>query len=151
MLDSQLVEPDLTEIFDANSNWEHASVEACKQGKLYPNMLAYHEPTEMLCLIVKRSTTGSDFALSQAGLNYLLSALEKGAARKDGKPVKHALVVLADFDRQPKNHHFALRVVSYSTAQETSDRLSGRPPIPGNFNGPYWWISSPEDDSSVWF
>jgi hypothetical protein len=67
-----------------NSDWEHASIEDCKHGKLFPNMLAYHEPTKTLCVIVKRSMTGTDFALSEAGLNYLLTALEKGAARKDG-------------------------------------------------------------------
>jgi hypothetical protein len=134
MLDSHLVEPDLTGIFDTTSDWEHASVEDCKQGKLFPNMLAYHESTKTLCVIVKRSTTGTDFALSEAGLNYLLTAVEKGAARKDGKPVKHALVVLADFNPHPQNHHFALRVVSCSTAHDIRDRLSGRPPYPGNSN-----------------
>jgi hypothetical protein len=152
MLDSQqLVEPDLTGIFDASpgSSWEHASIEDCKRGKLFPNMLAYHEISATLALIVKHSTTGTDFALSQAGLNYLLTALEKGAARKDGKPVRHALVILADYDAQPKNHHFALKVVSCSTAHQIRDRLDGRPPNPGNLNGPYWWIS-PEGDS-VWF
>ena len=62
--------------------------------------------------------------------------------------MQHALVVLADYDPQPKNNHLALRVVSCSTVHEINDRLNGCPPIPGNFNGPYWWIG-PKD--SVWF
>jgi hypothetical protein len=146
MLDSRL-EPDLTEIFDTNS-WEHAPIEECKRGRIYPNQLAYQEPTATLALIVKRSNSGNDFALSQVGLDYLLNALEKGEARKDNKPVKHALVVLADYDPQPKNHHLALRIVSCSTAQAISDRLNGISPYPGN-NGPYWWIGP--EGGNVWF
>ena len=58
-----MLEPDLTEIFDMNSDWEHASAEDCKRGKLFPNMLAYHEPTKTLCVVVKRSNSGTDYAL----------------------------------------------------------------------------------------
>jgi len=38
---------------------------------------------------------GHDFALSEAGLQFLEATLGKGAL-KDGKPVREAVVVLAD-------------------------------------------------------
>ena len=85
----EIIKPDPTKIFDADSDWEFASVETCRRGRVFPNMLAYHEASATLALIVKRSKTGTDFALSEAGLNYLLAALDKGE-RRDGKPVRHA-------------------------------------------------------------
>jgi hypothetical protein len=89
-----------------------------------------------------------DFALSEAGLDYLLAALDNGA-RMDGNAVRHALVVLADVDPQSRNRQRPLKVISHSTAQAIRDRFNGIPPNPGNFNGPYWWLSPeiiPEDE-----
>jgi hypothetical protein len=138
------VEPDLTSIFDETSDWIFASIETCKREKLFPNMLAYCENQATLALIVKRSATGQDFALNEAGLNYLLAALDNGGL-KDGSPVRHAFVVQADVDPQATSRQRPLKVVKHSTAHETREHLKGISPYPGNFSGPYWWLS-PEDE-----
>jgi hypothetical protein len=88
-------------------------------------------------LIVKRSITGEDFALSEAGLLFLEAALEKGE-RKNGKPVEAAWIVLADVDRSDRNTQ-RLRAISHSTAQETREQLYDAA-YPGKF-GPFWWIT----------
>jgi hypothetical protein len=132
--------PDLTNLFNSDdSGWEFAPTEICQHEKLWPNTLAYHESSTTLVLIVKRSTTGEDFALSVAGLQFLLDALKKGE-RKDGKVVKAAFVVLADVDRQAVSQR--LKVIHYSTAQQTRDELHGIEPNPGRL-GPYWWLRAP--------
>lgn len=97
-------------------------------------------------MIVKRSTTGDDFALSEAGLEYLLATLDKGA-RKDGKVVRQAFVVLAagDMVGSPQS----LNVISHSTAQQTRDRLKGIEPNPGRFSGPYWWIKQEDQEEDL--
>jgi hypothetical protein len=139
-------DPDLSCLFEENSGWIFAPIETCKRRKLFPNMLAHCETSAALALIVERSTTGKDFALSETGLNYLITALDKGAL-KDGKAVLHAFVVLADFDPQVKSQKHLFKIVSHSTAQAIRDRFVGVPSNLG-FNGSYWWLS-PEIISEV--
>jgi hypothetical protein len=55
-----------------------------------------------------------------------------------GKDVQAAFVVLADPDFES---HRQLKLASYSTVQAIRDRFNGVPPPPGNFNGPYFWLS----------
>ena len=147
-----MVEDTLSGLFVENSGWTWAPIETCKRLKLFPNRLAFHETTATLALIVKRSMSGDDFALSEAGLSYLLAALKNGA-RKDGKALRHALVVLAevDVDQQVQRRPHPYKVISHSTAQAIRDRFNGITPNPG-FNGPYWWLS-PEmvlNDDDAW-
>jgi hypothetical protein len=84
-------------IFDNDGGWFFPSTALCKRENISPNLLAYCEAGATLALVVKRSFTGQDFALSEAGLIYLETMLAKGTL-KDGKPVRAALVVLADND-----------------------------------------------------
>jgi hypothetical protein len=77
MLQSLLVEPDLSGLFQENAGWHWASFETSKRHKLFPNQLAYWKSQATFGLIVQRSTTGTDFAMSAAGLNHLLAALER--------------------------------------------------------------------------
>ncbi len=85
-------------IFDnLDSVWYYPSPELCKRENISPNMLAFCKARATLALIVKRSATGQDFALSEAGLLYLETVLAKGSL-KDGTPVSAAFVVLADID-----------------------------------------------------
>src|SRR5205823_13290699 len=81
------------------------------------------------------SSKGMDYPLIKAGLEYLLATLDKGA-RKDGKAVSHTLVVLADPDENA-----GLKLVSYSTGQETRDGLKGIKPRLGDW-GWFWWLSA---------
>jgi hypothetical protein len=83
--------PEIKTIFDG-TDWELAPLEISHIEKLYPNQLAYHESSSTLALIVTRSFSGEDFALSEAGQLFIEAALEKGQ-RKDGKAVKAAWVV----------------------------------------------------------
>jgi hypothetical protein len=124
-------------IFDGGSDWVFPSPALCKRENISPNMLAFCKARATLALIVKRSATGQDFALSEAGLLYIEATLDKGAL-KDGTPVRAAFVVLADVD--PRSPLY-LKVVSYSSADETRNSRYGLPPYHGKF-GPYWWITA---------
>jgi hypothetical protein len=125
-------------IFDDNGDWFFPSPALCKRENVYPNLLAYGKSRATLVVIVKRSKTGTDFALSEAGLLYLEATLDKGTL-KDGTPVRAAFVVLADVDlRKP----LYLRVVSYSSTQEMRNQLNGLPADPEGKFGPYWWITA---------
>jgi hypothetical protein len=127
-------------IFDdeKNSDWIFPSPALCKRENIYPNLLAYSKSLATLVVIVKRSATGQDFALSEAGLLYIEATLAKGAL-KDGTPVCAAFVVLADVDLSHPPQQ--LRMVSYSSAQEMRDSRYGLRPYLGKF-GPYWWITA---------
>jgi hypothetical protein len=124
-------------IFDNDGDWFFPSTELCKRENISPNMLAFCETSATLVLVVKRSFTGQDFALSEAGLIYLETTLAKGAL-KDGKPVRAAYVVLAIVDQRNRQQ---LKVVSYSSAQETRRWRNGQSAYPGKF-GNYWWITA---------
>ena len=125
--------------FDGAS-WVHAPSKFASVRKYCPT-LGYNESSATLCAIVKRSS-GGDFALGQAALNYLLKGLDHGA-RKDGSPVLQAIVVLADVDGEQR-----FKVVKQWTAEEMRDRFNGIEPQPGKF-GPYWWIKISDGDD-VW-
>jgi len=127
--------------FDSKS-WAYASPEVCKRELIFPNTLAYNASLATLCVIVKRSS-GGDFALSEGALNYLLKGLDQ-RARKDGSPVQHAIVVLADVDSQQR-----IKPVKQWSAEEMRDRLSGVEPQLGKF-GPYWWIKTSDFDDDPW-
>jgi hypothetical protein len=124
-------------IFDHDRDWFFPSAAACKRLNIARNLLAYCEPRATLALVVKRSVTGPDFALSEAGLIYLETTLAKGAL-PDGKPVRAVFAVLADTDLKSPHR---LKVVSYSSAHETRNSCNGLTPIPGAF-GTYWWIAA---------
>jgi hypothetical protein len=124
-------------IFDNLDIWHYPTPALCRQKNIAPNILAFCKARATLALIVKRSTRGQDFALSEAGLLYLEATLDKGEL-KDGTPVRAAFVELADVD--PSNPQ-QLRVVTYSSAQETRKRRNELPPYPGQF-GPFWWIQA---------
>jgi len=127
--------------FDS-TDWVYASYDVCKRERISPNTLAYNESSATLAVIVKRSS-GGDFALSSGALNYLLKGLDHGA-RRDGSPVRAAIVVLADVDFQ---NHFKL--VKQWSAEELRDRFSGVDPQPGKF-GPYWWSKASDCDDEAW-
>jgi hypothetical protein len=124
-------------IFNENSDWFFPSPELCKRENLFPNMLAYCKVRATLALIVKRSTTGTDYALSEAGLAYLEATLAKGTL-KDGAAVRSAFVVLAIVDLRSPRH---LKVISYSSVHEARARRNGLPAYPGKF-GPFWWLTA---------
>jgi hypothetical protein len=125
-------------IFDNEDGvWYYPTPALCRRENIAPNILAFCKARATLALVVKRSATGQDFALSEAGLLYLEATIDKGEL-KDGTPVRAAFVVLADVD--PSNPQ-QLRLVSYSTAHETRIRRNGLPPYPGKF-GPFWWIQA---------
>lgn len=127
-------------IFDGEgSGWFFPSAGWCKRENIGPNMVAFCETSATLALVVKRSFSGQDFALSEAGLCYIEATLVKGAL-KDSKPVRAAFVVLADVDMRSPHQ---LKVVGYSSARETRNGLNGRPAYPGKF-GNYWWITTPD-------
>ena len=69
-------EPDpVAGIFDGDCGWTFPSSERCKRKKLSPNLLAFCKATATLTSIVKRSPSGQDFALSEAGLEYFETTL----------------------------------------------------------------------------
>lgn len=76
-------------------------------------------------------------------LNYLLKGLDHGA-RKDGSPVRQAIVVLADADSQQQ-----FKVIKQWSAEEMRDRFNDIEPQPGKF-GPYWWIKASDCDDEAW-
>jgi hypothetical protein len=71
-----LVKPDLSGLFSEGFEWAFAPIETCKSLKLYPNRIAFCEKQATLVLVVKRSTRGNDFALSEAGLQFVSAALD---------------------------------------------------------------------------
>jgi hypothetical protein len=140
ILDADASTPDVLGVFDT-THWEHASDVTCKREQILPNRLAYSETSGTLALIVKRSRTGNDFALSKAGLDYLLSASEKGR-RKDGKPIRHTIIVLAE--DHPHESPGKGRVITSLTAHEMRDQLGGLEPQSGKYSRPFWWVSPPD-------
>ncbi len=89
-------------------------------------------------MIAKRSTKGTDHALSKGGRDFLRAAVAK-EARKDGKPVRAAYVVLAEADEYATNV-LSLKLVAYYIIQEIEKALKNTtPPELGDF-GFYWWI-----------
>jgi hypothetical protein len=135
-------ELELISMFEANAGWEFAPTELLQDGNIWPNMLAYHEPSATITLIVRRSRTGGDFALGETGLDYLDATLESGS-RKDGRPIRKAFVVYADVDSQAKGCLYLLKVISFETPQDIRKRLND-PPNPGKFPGTaYWWVRPP--------
>ena len=76
---------DVKTIFDPTSEWEQARLEVSHHERFYPNSLAYNESSGTMALIVTRSFSGDDFALSEAALLFLEAALEK-ASEKTTKP-----------------------------------------------------------------
>jgi hypothetical protein len=129
-------------LFDDSADWEWAPTNICQREGLHPNLLAYSASRAAICLIVRRSPSGDDFAVSEAGLRYLEAALEDGA-RGDGKTVLHGLVVQAIGDPLARNRQrHLLKAVCVSTVKEIRDRIQARN-IPlqteGRF-GPFFWI-----------
>jgi hypothetical protein len=132
--------PNINGLFDNSKEWQWAPTRVCQREGFFPNMLAYSEAQATLALIIKRSTTGDEFALSKVGLDYQETA-EKEGARGDGKPVRHALIVLVDPDQHAKNLQH-IQLVSASTVQRTRERIEelGLPLRNGNW-GQYYWIT----------
>jgi hypothetical protein len=118
------------DLFD-NSIWSYATADTLRCEKIYPNKAGYCEDRQTLAVIVKRS---SGFALMEAGLSYLLESLARGESR-NGKPVKEAIVVLADVD------FLSIRPTYICTAREMKSRVDSKTPLPSMFgSGRYWWV-----------
>lgn len=134
--------PDLEGMFNNNiSDWKWAPAEICRREHFHPNLMAFSESRATLCLVVRRSTHGDDFALSATGLDYLATMLKEGV-RADGKAVKNGFVVLVNVDPQIKHFQHPFKIVSVSTVQEIRDRIQ-RQCIElnsGNY-GSYYWIT----------
>jgi hypothetical protein len=82
----------------------------CKREEIYPNELAYCEDRATFALIVRRGGSNG-FAMMEAGLNCVVEAKERGETKK-GKPVREALVVLAETGWGP------IRPIEVCTAHE---------------------------------
>ena len=62
MTSQELADP-LAGLFDNDAGWTLASPEICKRENLSSNKLAFNETTGTLCLLVKQSSRGTDYAL----------------------------------------------------------------------------------------
>jgi hypothetical protein len=134
-------ESDLFSMFKANAEWEFATMAQLQDGNIWPNMLAYHESSATIALIVKRSPKGGDFALGKAGHDCIEAALESGH-RLDGRPIRQAFIVYVDVDSQAKDSVYLLKVVGFETLQDAKRQLTD-PPYEGKSGTYYWWTRPP--------
>jgi hypothetical protein len=64
-------------LFDNSVHWQWAPPEICKREGVFPNLLTYSEEKKVLPLIVTQSNKREDFAVGEAGLQYLEAAQKK--------------------------------------------------------------------------
>lgn len=126
-------------LFEVATGWVHASTDECKKLDVFPNLLAYHEASATLVLIVQKSMKGTDYALGAAGLEYLEEIGRKGTMASGA--VRRCIVVLADFDTRRAGSRRALRVVKSFTLPEMRDQVSGLDLMSGGW-GDFWWVTA---------
>jgi hypothetical protein len=93
-----------------------------------PNQLWANSSSTAGALVVKKSASYPEYALSKAGLDYL------HAAEQAGK-ITSGYVVLVKWDTGK------LVVVQIKPVAEVVAGLAGIPPRDGPF-GPYWWLNA---------
>jgi hypothetical protein len=113
-------------------DWEFAPRELLEREKVFRNQIAYHPGTASVALMLKRSQSGADFAMSVAGLDYL----DKVRDNVEG-PVDQTLVILMDPDPKAKGK---LKIVEFHSADTMRARFAGKEPFKGE-HGEYHWVS----------
>jgi hypothetical protein len=108
-----------------NPNWRPFSKENLDTLHVTPNELWFNASTNSGALVVRQSGQYAEYALSKAGLNYLLDAVQVGKLTTGN-------MVLVKRD--------GIVVLIKPAAQMVAD-LNGRAPRDGPF-GPYWWINA---------
>ena len=109
----------------SDPNCRQIAKEHCDRLRITPNELWFNTSTNVGALIVKQSGQYAEYALSKAGLDYLLRAEQEGR-------IPAGIIVLVQRDGIVGT----IKPVTKMVAD-----LNGRPPREGPF-GPYWWINA---------
>jgi hypothetical protein len=110
-----------------NPNWRPFSLEKCDALRVSPNQLWANPSSNAGALVVKKSRRYAEYAVSDAGLNYLHAAVKAGK-------IISGFVVLASWSGGE------LTVVQSQPVAEVVAALHGIPPRDGPF-GAYWWVN----------
>ena len=92
--------------------------------KIWPNDLRYHQETQTGVLVVPQSKTWAEYAMSEAGLNYLHDAVRNG---------KIAAGVVVLVDRRGE-------IVGCKPIADVAAMVQEVTPREGSL-GPYWWLN----------
>jgi hypothetical protein len=108
-------------------NWRVFSRQKLDELGVLPNQLLGNNATKRGAVVVKRAKNYSEFALSQAAVNYLQVALQEGR-------IKEALVILVEPDTN--------KIVEIKPLADVVASLEGVEPRTGTFGGPFWWLNA---------
>jgi hypothetical protein len=126
-------------------NWRPFAPDKLDEFGVTPNELWHNASTATGALVVKKSNRYAEYALSQAGLDYLVTKLQ-------AEKIQAGIVVLARSDGARRS------VVTIRCVAGVVAMLDGIPPREGPL-GPYWWLNPdgtpngvrPPSDSEVPF
>ena len=110
----------------ADRDWRAFAADRTRELGIHPNQVWHHGKTRCGALVVMKSRNYEEFALSKAGLDYLV------AAHKERR-INAGHVVLACW-RSGKP-----AVVASKPAGDVAALLADVPPRDGPL-GPYWWV-----------
>jgi hypothetical protein len=112
-------------LFRPEDGWRAFTPQQLKELGIWPNKLYYNVNTGESVLVVQQSPTWSEYALSQAGLIYLLTALKEGRLTR-------GYVVLTNRDHEE---------VARKPVSEVATLVENLPPRKDEL-GPYWWLNA---------
>jgi hypothetical protein len=110
-----------------NGNWRQFKDERTKALGVWPNQLWRNG--EAGALVVMKSSTYAEYALSKSGLDYMLAALQAGR-------ISTGSIALANWQAGK------LTIVATKPAHEVAAAVEGITPRNGDRLGPYWWMKA---------
>ena len=108
-------------------NWRPFAPDKLDELGVRPNELWYHAITNAGALIVRKSNRYAEYALSQFGLDYVVTRLQ-------AEKIQTGVVVLARSDGARRS------VVTVKPVADVVAMLDGIPPRDGPL-GSYWWLN----------
>jgi hypothetical protein len=109
-----------------NPNWRKFPTDRTRALRVWPNQL-WHNSVEGLGALVTFKKNYDTYAVSQAGLNYLLEA------HRAERIVGHVVLACQGPNWKPE-------VVATKDVAAVAAMLQGVPPREDGSYGPYWWL-----------
>jgi hypothetical protein len=112
-------------LFRPEEGWRAFTPQQLKELRIWPNGMQHNTSTGEGVLFVQQSLTWSEYALSAAGLAYLLTALKE-------LRITTGYVVLINREGEE---------VARKPVSEVAALVENIPPRNGPY-GPYWWLNA---------
>src|SRR5262245_4263682 len=112
-------------LFRQDAGWRAFGYEKLRELGIWPNSLQHNASTGEGVLVIQQSRTYNEYALSEAGLNYLLAAIKE-------ERITAGYVALVDRRGQE---------IARKPVNEIAAQLANVPPKQGPL-GWYWWLNA---------